>query len=282
MSLKRAFLCGINYIGTPDALNGCINDVKNINDFIVKNCGFNPANVRMITDETPMKPTKQNMEQSFSWLIQNCKAGDTLLFYYSGHGSTLKDRSGDESDGLDNVLVPLDYQQNSVITDDWIFTNVISRLPAGVTLWAFTDCCHSGTMLDLQFNLQANCVYKGKNFKNGIQYKDDEWNNQYIMNNERSKPTIADVYLFSGCLDPQTSADVTINNRGQGAFTSCLLQFLNKNLVKNSQGIIQFNRSNKICDVLKEINCRLMIGGFQQRSQLSMGKTQDFTKNFTL
>jgi hypothetical protein len=284
MSIKRAFLCGINYTGSSQPLNGCINDIKNINNFIVKNCGYNSSNIKIITDEAnmPTKPTKQNMEAGFSWLIKDCKAGDTLLFYYSGHGATLRDRSGDESDGLDNVLVPLDYEKNGVITDDWIFTNVISKLPAGVTLWAFTDCCHSGTMLDLQFNLQAKCVYKGPSFKNGIVYKEADWTNQYIMNNENSKPTVADVYLFSGCLDPQTAADATIRNQSQGAFTSCFLEFLNRNIVKNSKGVPILNNTIKICDVLKEINCRLIISGFEQRSQLSMGKIQDFNKKFYL
>jgi uncharacterized caspase-like protein len=41
---------------------------------------------------------KKNMELAFNWLIKDCQAGDTLLFHYSGHGATVKDTNGDETD----------------------------------------------------------------------------------------------------------------------------------------------------------------------------------------
>ena len=95
--------------------------------------------------------------------------------------------------------------------------------------------------------------------------------------------TIGDVYMFSGCLDPQTSADAFIRNQSQGAFTSCLLEFIDKNSVKSPDGSVKFNSgSKKIIDVLKEVNCRLVINGFDQRPQLSMGRVQDISKPFSI
>lgn len=32
---KRALLIGINYTGTANALNGCINDVNNVKQFLI-------------------------------------------------------------------------------------------------------------------------------------------------------------------------------------------------------------------------------------------------------
>jgi hypothetical protein len=279
--MKRAFLCGINYTGTSDALNGCINDVTNINKFLVEKAGYDPKSIMIITDDpkSNQQPTKKNMESGFNWLIKDCKAGDTLLFHYSGHGATVKDTNGDETDNLDSVLVPVDYLKNGVITDDWLYSNVVSKLPSGVTLWVFTDCCHSGTMLDLTFNLQSNASYKNGKVVNNIKYNDNDWSNRFILTNEKNKVCVADVYLFSGCLDAQTAADVTIRNQGQGAFTNCLLESLNNNLIKTSDGKITINK--KICDLLKEIDCRLIIGGFSQRSQLSIGKMKDFDKKIS-
>jgi hypothetical protein len=283
--IKRAYLCGINYKGTDAELNGCVNDIANINNFLVQKCGYSPANIRITTDHPGFGidiPEKQTIENNLSWLVRDCIPGDTLLFYYSGHGSDIKDRSGDESDGLDSVLVPLDYKKKGVITDDWIFQNIVSKIPLGVTLWAFTDCCNSGTMLDLQFNLQSNCVYQGEKFKHNIEYKNEEWSNQYSILREKSKLTQAEVYFFSGCLDPQTAADATIRNQAQGAFTACLLQILNRFCV-NVEGIPSFQPKNlRLIDLLKEINCRLVIQDFEQRSQLSMGQSLNVTKLFTL
>ena len=283
--IKRAFLCGINYTGTDAELNGCVNDIANINNFLVQKCGYNTANIRITTDHPRFGvgiPDKVTIENNLIWLIKDCIPGDTLLFYYSGHGSDIKDRSNDESDGRDSVLVPLDYKKRGVITDDWIFKHIVDKIPHGVTLWAFTDCCNSGTMLDLQFNLQSNCVYTGTNFKNGIEYKPEEWSNQFSILREKSKLTKAEVYFFSGCLDPQTAADATIRNQAQGAFTACLLETLNRFCV-NVDGIPRFQPKDlKLIDLLKEINCRLIIQDFEQRSQLSMGQSLNPTKLFTL
>ena len=281
---KRAYLCGINYTGTSSALNGCINDITNINNFLVKQCGYNPQNIRITTDDPKcnLKPTRANMEASIHWLAQGCKAGDTLIFYYSGHGSHIADRNGDESDGRDNVLVPLDYEAAGIISDDWLFQNLASRLPLGVTLWAFNDCCHSGTMLDLQYNLQCNSVYKPGKLPRGVSYRTNDWTNQFGMSTERNQVTQADVYMFSGCLDPQTSADATIRNQAQGAFTACFLEFVQSNCTKRPDGTLVFNSGSRtLAEVLKEINCRLVINGFDQRSQLSLGRVQDFNRRFT-
>jgi len=277
--MKRALLIGINYTGSDNPLKGCINDINNINNFLTKNCNYKSTDIKILTDDPNNinKPTKKNMEDNIRWLVSNCKAGDTLFFYYSGHGSQVNDISKDEKiDGKDEVLVPLDYKQNYVITDDWLYTNMISCLPQGVTLWAFTDCCHSGTMLDLNYNIQCNSSYRKGQVSNNLQYNGNDWTNQFGFYNETTKETLANTYLFSGCLDPQTSADAFLQNQSQGAFTACFLDFVKNNCTKRQDGSIVFNsNAKKLTEMLKEINCRLIINGFAQRSQLSMGKIAD-------
>lgn len=207
--MKRALLIGINYTGTQDALNGCVNDISNINKFLLENVGgYNSITVLTDDPKSQIKPTKQNMESNIKKFVTGCKSGDTLFFYYSGHGSTLRDNNGDESDGQDSVLVPLDYQKSGVIRDDWLFTNMVNCLPAGVLLWAFTDCCHSGTMLDLRYNYPL------------------------VDNNEckedlSSKKTLSNVYYISGCKDEQTSAETYLNSKIQGALTWSFLDTVN-------------------------------------------------------
>lgn len=283
--MKRAFLCGINYTGTASQLNGCINDITNINNFLVKSCGYDGKNIKITTDDpkSSYKPTRSNIEQGITWLASNCLAGDTLVFYYSGHGSHITDGNGDESDGKDNVLVPLDYETKGVITDDWLFSNLASKLPQGVTLWCFTDCCHSGTMMDLQYNFNCNSTYKLGNIKPNTKYISKDWTDQFGMSTEKSKTTNADVFLFSGCLDVQTSADATIRNQSQGAFTACFLEFLQESSSKLPDGTTRFNSGScKLRDLLKELNCRLTVLGFKQRPQLSTSHIQDVNRTLNL
>lgn len=44
-------------------------------------------------------PTKRNIQMALKWLVQGCQSGDSLIFYYAGHGSQVPDENGDEIDG---------------------------------------------------------------------------------------------------------------------------------------------------------------------------------------
>ncbi|KAE9446983.1 hypothetical protein C3L33_21141, partial [Rhododendron williamsianum] len=46
---------------------------------------------------------------AFRWLMEGCQSGDSLVFFYSGHGSQVPDFDGDEADGFDESLCPVDY-----------------------------------------------------------------------------------------------------------------------------------------------------------------------------
>jgi metacaspase-1 len=88
---------------------------------------------------------------ALNWLVQGCQAGDSLVFHYSGHGKQQKDENGDEIDGFDETILPMDFQQEGVIVDDEINETIVRPLPHGVKLHAIVDACHSGTVLDLPF-----------------------------------------------------------------------------------------------------------------------------------
>lgn len=280
--VKKAILIGINYKGQDAELNGCINDVNQINTFLVNNCDYSPTNIRLITEEQTLTPTRSNIENNIRWLVSNVMAGDTLFFYYSGHGSNITDRSNDETDGRDEVIVPLDYESKGVITDDWLFQNMASRVPANVTLWSFTDCCHSGTMLDLKFNFRSMSQYKKGNFTKGIQYVSNDWNDRFSLSMERANDVSGRVFSFSGCLDPQTSADAFIAKKYQGAFSYCLFETIKNNITRMPNGSNRFRTGTiKLRNLLKEINCRLQINGFAgQESQLSCRAPNDLEITF--
>ena len=58
---KKALLIGINYIGTPYELNGCINDVESIKTRLITTSGFANDKITTLTDNTPVKPTRNNI-----------------------------------------------------------------------------------------------------------------------------------------------------------------------------------------------------------------------------
>lgn len=280
--VKKALLIGINYKGSDAQLNGCINDIRNMNNILINNFDYKSENIRILSEEHSISPIRKNMEDNINWLIKDIKAGDTIFFHYSGHGSNIADKNSDETDGRDEVLVPLDYLKNGVISDDWLYTNMVSKVPAGATLWAFTDCCHSGTMIDLKYNYKSQCALKSGTVKKDMKYNSAEWTDKFIFSLEKSKDILGNVYLFSGCQDQETSADATINRVPQGAFTYCFTEFIKENLQRMPDNTFKFKSGNiKLRNLLKEINCRLDINGFTgQNTQLSICKMSDFERTF--
>jgi hypothetical protein len=99
----RSCHIGINYIGTKNALNGCINDARNMLSCVstmAREAGVSDVKTLMITDETEVKPTRRGILDAMLWLIKDVQRGDTLFFSFSGHGTSVKDDNGDEADGM--------------------------------------------------------------------------------------------------------------------------------------------------------------------------------------
>ncbi|GFY89406.1 hypothetical protein Acr_06g0013460 [Actinidia rufa] len=99
---KRAVLIGICYYGQEKSIKGSVNDVRLMANFLLSRLGFPKESVFVLTEEETnpyLIPTKQNIRTALRWLIQGCQSGDSLVFFYSGHGSQVPDWDGDELDG---------------------------------------------------------------------------------------------------------------------------------------------------------------------------------------
>lgn len=203
---KFALIIGINYVGTSSELSGCINDANNLKKFLMEKAGYALENILMLADDNiHTKPTKQNILNSFATLVNkaNNEGVNEIWLSYSGHGSYEYDAGGDENDYYDEVICPVDYSTSGMIIDDYIYDNLVCKLPQNVTLFSIMDCCHSGTIYDLP------CLYT----------------TTYTSNNTKNKH-VANVISISGCKDSQTSADAYINNSYQGAMTWSFLNAL--------------------------------------------------------
>lgn len=84
----------------------------------------------------------------FEFEIKSCvnyiESGDTLLIYFSGHGGQAIDHGDDEIDGLDETICLYDGE----MSDDKI-NDLLQLFPEDINLVVITDCCNSGTNLDL-------------------------------------------------------------------------------------------------------------------------------------
>jgi Caspase domain len=81
---------------------------------------------------------------------------DYFNFKKTGHGARVRDDDrGEEDDGYDETLVPVDYDSAGQIRDDDLYQNLVCALPSGTHLVALMDCCHSGSVLDLPYKYKA-------------------------------------------------------------------------------------------------------------------------------
>ncbi|KAJ1982028.1 Ca(2+)-dependent cysteine protease [Dimargaris xerosporica] len=297
---KKALFIGINYFGTSAELKGCLNDVRNISQFLFQRRGFNPADCVFLTDdqsEPKFIPTYANIQAACHWLVKDARPGDSLFFHFSGHGGKQRDQSGDEADGFDETILPVDYQTSGQILDDQLNEWMVQALPPGARLTAVFDSCHSGTVLDLPY--VYNCdgtiqVYTSDNRKEaamsllGAGLAFQQGNSAKAIAGlvsgfkaftqggkaeeaeritKETKGTTADVIQFAGCRDDQTSADATIANRATGAMSHALIEVLG-----NTHSITYTQLLFGVRDILKS--------KYSQIPQMSTGRPMDMNTEF--
>ncbi|KAK9239944.1 caspase domain-containing protein [Lipomyces kononenkoae] len=253
---KKALLIGINYIGQRNQLKGCINDVKNVSNFLVQRYGYRYEDMVILSDDQMNQrsiPTKANMIDAMQWLVRNAQPNDSLFFHYSGHGGQTPDLDGDEEDGYDEVIYPVDYQTAGHLVDDDMHDIMVRPLQPGVRLTAIFDSCHSGTALDLPYIYSTQGVLKEPNLAKeagmGLLSAFGAYSRGDLVGaissiatvvkgatsgggsraaevTRRTKTSPADVIMFSGCKDSQTSADSFENGMATGAMSYAFMEVL--------------------------------------------------------
>lgn len=154
---KRAVMIGINYVGQQGQLSGCHNDVKNMLEYLKSHQGFEDRNITVLMDDGyHHEPTYHNIMDAYRTVVRESAAGDSVFLHYSGHGGRVRDTSGDEDDGYDETLIPVDYQRSGQIVDDDLCDQLVKAMPQGVLVTSLMDCCHSGTVLDLPYRFTAD------------------------------------------------------------------------------------------------------------------------------
>jgi hypothetical protein len=305
---RKALLIGINYTGKPFQLNGCINDANFIMKFLIRNYDFKRDDCKIMTDDSKdetLIPTRKNIINAMKWLVKDAKPNDSLFFHYSGHGLSIKDRDGDEIDGMDESILPLDYEENGVILDDLINDIMIKPLPKGCLLTALADCCHSGTVLDLPYTYKCNGEIENvrdidenneeidKEYLTNEIYKKNKMVQEIVSRNssqpklalsleerisidnyaKKVKSSEADVIQFSSCRDNEISADERANGNTYGALCNAFISTLTS--------VILEEKTISYIDILVEIR-KIIKKKYGQTPQISTCRPMDVNKPFEL
>lgn len=307
---RKALFIGINYVGQKGELKGCVNDVVNIKNFFDKNYELDEKLILTddprTEPDTNHAPTRANIISGFRWLVKGAKPGDSLLLHYSGHGGKTKNHDGTEKSGYDQTLLPVDFQKAGHILDDDVHDMLCKTLPSGVRLTGIFDCCHSESIMDLPFtynikgNLEivendrnqsiATLVAAGTRFLMDGNKKQmtktftkevkglfmggggkDDRSKDARKKAIRENTTKADILMFSGCKDDQTSADTQVQGEASGAMSYALIHTLKKHK----------RRSITYTQLLREMR-ETLEGKYSQVPMLSAGRKLDLNAPFKI
>jgi len=252
---RVALQFGLLYKGTEFELKGCVNDVNNIYERFLKHHGFTEDHTILFTDDSKFPPTKSNMCAAFKQFVEKSIDGDILFIQYSGHGTEVEDHDGDEDDGFDEALCPLD---GGTIIDDWLFEHVVKPLDdkPKAHLFVMVDACHSGTCLDLQHRYIA---IRGD--KPSVLAQTDKNPNRAAKGH---------VVSFAAALDNQTATDVQ-DGVPQGAFTEMFLEVARKHRTKKMS----------YREFLLDLDSQLAKGGYDHQASLNSSRVIDLDKEAT-
>lgn len=267
---RRALCVGINqYQNYPSAaLQGCVNDVKDMETVLTKYMGFDSADIVELTDG---QATKANIMENLKEMVEGAKAGKytSLIFSMSSHGTQVPDASGDESDRADEAFCPTDLNQKGgswdpdhVIVDDEL-NDLFAQIPKGVSLEVFLDTCHSGTGLkaiDLLFDRKPRYLPPPslKAFKE-VNGRSSRGLYQSLLESGASQKPI----LWAACRADQTSADAQIEGTWHGAFT----YYLCREMIASQNKLTRKN-------LLKKVRTDLKAGEYDQVPQLELQATR--------
>jgi len=195
---------------------------------------------------------------------------------------------GDEGDGQDEVIYPMDFKQNGHLVDDMMHEIMVRPLPAGCRLTAIFDSCHSGSALDLPYIYSTEGKVKEPNFASEAGASLKTAFTSYTSGNmggvlkagmglvktatgsgqkadkyaRATRTSPADVISWSGCKDSQTSADANEAGKATGAMSYAFMTALDQNQQQSYQQLL-----NSLRDILRS--------KYSQKPQLSSSHPMD-------
>ena len=231
-SYEDTVLLGNNKVRFPE-LYGCVSDANKIRDYLTTEIFFEPS-IEMLTDQAA---TKQEVVRLFKEHLGKAGKDDTVLFYFSGHGTqewAARSTFQSESDGrLEDIACYYKNKEDDFLLADkelrWLIYELSLKGSHIVTIF---DCCHSG---DNTRNGQLLLKSFGHVIEKRVPYVFPERNFDKFIFSEKIKQeeikssgeyTILPEgkhFHFSACESDESAVEIS----GEAVFTKVLLHVLN-------------------------------------------------------
>ena len=259
---KRAFMVGISHYDTAltgyqwNNING-VEDIKLLSP-ILKKQGF------YLTTLLDEQATYQNITNQLSTFTNQTKKGDIVYLHFSAHGQPVEDLNGDEEDGWDEAIIPIDayknykkgvYEGKKHLLDDQLNTYIKKlRTKIGTTgfLYVVIDACHAGTSSrandETIRGTKVGFTYNNKVFKPSTQKK-----SHYKV---EATPKMSHVMYLEACRPEQVNMEIKVKDKRYGPLSYNIAQALQaKPISTDANGF------------LNSVKASIMNGGYWPNNQ---------------
>jgi Caspase domain/Domain of unknown function (DUF4384) len=269
---KRALLIGVNNYAQDirfTHLKGCTTDVQLQRELLIHRFGFSPDDVLILTDDTPTKPTRNNILAAFKeHLIAATQPGDIAVFHFSGHGDRVLDpnpirQENGEPVRFNSTFVPFDSKvdRNDDTVPD-IMGKTLFLLASQINTEHVTlvlDSCHSGggTRGNIRIRSRSGDHIDRKPASIELEYQQRlmeqlQLTPEQLM--QRRSESVAQGVVIASAQRDQKAFDAQFNFSGQaadasfsgfdaGVFTYFMSQYLWQETATAESAIAQVGRS---------------------------------------
>lgn len=239
---KRAFLVGISdYQSTNKNASNSWANIHGANDIALltptlQKHGFKVSSI------VNQQATASNIRKQLFKFSSSCKPGDIVYLHFSCHGQPVEDLDGDEADGWDEAIIPVDaqkvyiknkYKGENHITDDELnrfFRTIRTKIGRKGYLTIVVDACHAGTSYRGEEN-EDSVFVRGTNTgfsERGLKFvpKIDKRGKIRI---EKSN-NMSDICIIEACRSYQVNNEIKFNGKYYGSlsyYTNKVLQSIN-------------------------------------------------------
>ncbi|SFL13162.1 caspase family protein [Falsiroseomonas stagni] len=232
----HALLVGINAY-RKDPLLGCVNDAR------LLEAALRPfaASMTLLLDR---QATRAGFDRAWAEVTSRCRAGDTLWFSFSGHGSRMDERGPcTEQDCMDDFLVFAPFHEREA-PREMLIDNEINVLLAdlgrrGIAVVFAADCCHAGTL--------TRSVRPAAQRSRRVRTLTGSYSVSQLLNSLAAEPppppeppqdALAHVHFFAAGLETEEVPEIIYRDRPHGALSVALATGLS--------GAAQADRSGEV------------------------------------
>jgi hypothetical protein len=266
---KRAFMVGISHYDTEltgyqwNNINGA-EDIRLLAP-ILKKQGFYLSAI--IEEEA----TYSNITSQLSRFINGTRKGDIVYLHFSTHGQPVEDLDGDEEDGWDESIVPIDaykyfkkgrYEGKSHLIDDQLNKYVKKiREKIGTTgfLYVIIDACHAGTSSRAN-DETVRGTKVGFTYNNNKVFKPSAQKKSHYKIEDSSK--MSQVMFLEACRPDQVNTEIKVGDKRYGP--------LSYNIAKALEAKPISTNANEF---LNNVKASIMKGGYWPNNQNMVTET---------